>query len=940
MSRSGSAQDELVGRSREQGALSQFLEQQLSRPRGAVLLEGPPGIGKTTLWRWVLTGRPEQAAVRTCRPGELDTTLSYSAVDDLMSNSDERAESQRLLADLRRSTASDPTGADGGTTQLVRVAQHVVDALDALNRNAVFLGIDDAQWLDEASARVLTFVVRHLRRPVAVIATQRSTGVPNWLRMAVPDDDILRLPVGALTQDEVWELIRRKLGLSLIRNVVARVHRASGGNPLFALELARMLAERPEPMSAWLHLPLPTTLRETIGRRVGALPEVVRDALLVVACATEPTVEVVHAVGGPDTASYLQHAIDKGVLGVADGRLHFTHPLLAEIIYANADREQVRRVHSLLAERAVDPEERGRHLAAATDLPDEAAAAEIERASRLAHVRGGVDVAASLAGRALALTPPANAEPGFRRTLLSADRLWDLGETSASVTLLRRALDAGAVGPRRAALLLRLARAVTQGGAPGEALNLLTRARRDCGTDTWLRAVMHRDLAFRILQGTDVRRARSHLRAMMRLADHAGDGQLKWDAEAALLSELVIAAEIPADLSDRLAALAAVPENPDGLVPAGSRLISIGAIHKWLDDFDSARRLLDRVRRQTWDNRIDGALAPPLFQLAELECWAGRLDEARELIDELDRLATRADRAAVTTMHFYARALLRVRTGELDGSITAAQECIRLATEHDNARHHLRGLATLGAAYLCAGDPATALTKLSPATDLQVRLGYANPAVIRASGDEIEALVQTNDLDRASARLALLEIGAERADSPWARLAALRSKGLIHAAAGKLPDAIQALTTATETSMTVADPLERGRTWLALGSALRRARRRVEALEALSIAEGLFSCLPAPHWVEKARSEGARIRTTRGDAIRLSPMELRVARMVADGRSNKEIAAMAYLSVKTVETHLTRTYRKLGVRSRAELTAFVMAMAGDEHRAAVGHRAE
>jgi DNA-binding CsgD family transcriptional regulator len=114
----------------------------------------------------------------------------------------------------------------------------------------------------------------------------------------------------------------------------------------------------------------------------------------------------------------------------------------------------------------------------------------------------------------------------------------------------------------------------------------------------------------------------------------------------------------------------------------------------------------------------------------------------------------------------------------------------------------------------------------------------------------------------------------------------------------------------------------------------------VEALEALSIAEGLFSCLPAPHWVEKARSEGARIRTTRGDAIRLSPMELRVARMVADGRSNKEIAAMAYLSVKTVETHLTRTYRKLGVRSRAELTAFVMAMAGDEHRAAVGHRAE
>jgi DNA-binding CsgD family transcriptional regulator len=143
-----------------------------------------------------------------------------------------------------------------------------------------------------------------------------------------------------------------------------------------------------------------------------------------------------------------------------------------------------------------------------------------------------------------------------------------------------------------------------------------------------------------------------------------------------------------------------------------------------------------------------------------------------------------------------------------------------------------------------------------------------------------------------------------------------------------LQAAADVLTAATTAADAVPDPLEQGRTWLALGSVLRRARRRAEALDALTVAQRLFESLPTPQWVEKACSEAARLRTTRGDAMRLSPMELRVARMVADGHSNKEIAALAYLSVKTVETHLTRTYRKLGVRSRTELAAYVVAMAG------------
>jgi tetratricopeptide (TPR) repeat protein len=184
-----------------------------------------------------------------------------------------------------------------------------------------------------------------------------------------------------------------------------------------------------------------------------------------------------------------------------------------------------------------------------------------------------------------------------------------------------------------------------------------------------LRAVLHRDLAFRILQGTDVRDAHSHLRAAIRLANRGGYDQLKSDAEAALLSELVIAGNLPPNLFERLAALAGVAESPDGVVPAGSRLVSVGAVYKWLDDFDTARSLFGKLRQQAWERLADGALAPPLFQLAELECWAGRLDEARGYVDELHRLSTRADRPVVTAMHRYVQALLNARSGDIDASI-------------------------------------------------------------------------------------------------------------------------------------------------------------------------------------------------------------------------------------------------------------------------------
>jgi DNA-binding CsgD family transcriptional regulator len=225
----------------------------------------------------------------------------------------------------------------------------------------------------------------------------------------------------------------------------------------------------------------------------------------------------------------------------------------------------------------------------------------------------------------------------------------------------------------------------------------------------------------------------------------------------------------------------------------------------------------------------------------------------------------------------------------------------------------------LGFLELSLGNVEAADGCLRPLPARVVSLGWNEPTYSPIWPNAIEALIALGELEQARDYANEYEVRAERSTSPWALSTAARCRGLLRAAEGDLNAAFQAFERALAEHARMPGPFERGRTLLALGATLRRARQKRAARESLEAALAIFDQLGAPLWAEKARAELARISGRPRASQELTETERRVAELVAEGRSNKEVAAQLYVSVHTVDAHLTRIYRKLGLRSRAEL---------------------
>jgi predicted ATPase len=292
------------------------------------------------------------------------------------------------------------------------------------------LAIDDLQWLDPSSTRVIGFALRRLAdRPIGLLATQRDTFSAEVLRAALPPARISLLDVGPLTEDETDELIRVRMGAALLRPLVGQIYHTAAGNPLFSLELARVVLQQTKPLPVGVPLPLPNTLEEVIGRRVSAVSATTRDVLLVVAASGTATVNIVEQTLGHAALAGVQRAIDAGLLESERGQLRFTHPLLAAASYSSAEVARRRRVHLRLASVTIDVEEHARQLSAATDLPDHHVADQLEKGAAAAYVRGAPNEAGALAERALQLTPGSDRTALLRRTMAAADYFWEAGDS-------------------------------------------------------------------------------------------------------------------------------------------------------------------------------------------------------------------------------------------------------------------------------------------------------------------------------------------------------------------------------------------------------------------------------------------------------------------------------------------------------------------------------
>ncbi|MBA2476407.1 MAG: AAA family ATPase, partial [Actinobacteria bacterium] len=379
---------ELVGRETETARLRELLEGTEQGTR-AVVVRGGPGIGKTALWRWGIETAVEagaRALVTRCAAVELPLALS-GIVDLLEAPFGEVA--GELAAPQRRAIAvalglEEPSGPSAEPLTLARGAVEVLRALSA--RTPVIVGIDDVQWLDAASQRVLTFAFRRLvEAPVVMLATLRAEpgqAGPLALADALGPSGFTELELGGLSVGAIQHLVRSRLGVRLPRPLLGRVHRTSGGNPMFALELARTLPDRAVGTGA--PLPVPDSLQELVRARVAALPKELIPLVRLVAILERPTlVQLGRGLVSPEEAQRLMDiGFARGVADIdADGVVRLAHPLLAAAVYAEIAPDERRRLQYLAAEIVEDEEERARHLALAASAPDAAVAAALDAAA-------------------------------------------------------------------------------------------------------------------------------------------------------------------------------------------------------------------------------------------------------------------------------------------------------------------------------------------------------------------------------------------------------------------------------------------------------------------------------------------------------------------------------------------------------------------------------
>ena len=917
--------EQIVGREPELESLAAFLDTPLTGA-GALLLAGEPGIGKTTLWRAAVEdARGRGYRVLACRPAESETKLSFAALGDLLEGAADEAlpvlpEPQRRALEIALLRAD----AGGSPPRQRAVAVGFLGVLHALAASGpLLLAIDDAQWLDRSSARVLEFVLRRLgtsaSRVLVSVRAAKLAELPLGLEGAFPNMRLQRVEVGPLSVGALGRLLRGRLDVSFPRPTLLQLHRTAGGNAFFALELARALAHREEQFPPGAPLPVPASLHALLGERLARLPAGVREVLALVAAVDRPTQELLAASSGATprrVARLLDQATAAGVIEFDDGRILFTHPLIAAAISSQLEPLRRRQLHRRLAKVVTDSEERARHLAAAAVEPDREVAAVLEEAAERAHSRGAPDAAAELGERSAALTPPGLRAETHRRRLASAQFHFEAGNTARARTLLEGELAALPSGPERAEVLLRLRILVGLAESRHAANEFLREALAEAGDDDPIRASLHVQLAWNLMLIGYIPSGEQEARAALEVAERLADTALLAQTLAILaylrfyLGRGIDTAAIERALElERSCPVLGLDQRPSTVFA----LLLMG-----VDQLDEARGRLERLRDDA-SERGDATVQSILSYLSRLECRAGNWQRAAAYAEDALELALESGRGLIEAQALNDKCWVETHQGKVESARRDGTRARELAERSGTIWIASFSHAYLGFLELSCDDLAAAEHHLRTAARLYEQRGFGDPGWYAFFPDWIEVLIARGDLEEARSTLDAFEAKGRALDRAWVLATAGRCRGLLAAATGDREASLAAFEGALAQHQRVARPFDLGRTLLAKGTVLRHDRQRRAARESLEEALAFFQQLGAPLWAEKARAELARIGGRAPASGQLTPTEQRVAALVADGSSNKEVAAALVVTVKTVEANLSRVYAKLGVRSRTEL---------------------
>lgn len=885
----------------------------------AVLIEGDPGIGKTTLWEaGAAAAEALNARVLSCRPAAAEVKLAFASLADLLSplvDAEHVAlpEPQRLALDVALLRAS-PSRAQPDQRAVGTAVQSLLAAAAADRRLVV--AIDDLQWIDAASAAALGFALRRLTDSrVRVLAAARS-GEPRADLGIQPE----RLRLAPLSLSGIHHVINAQVGHAFPRPALRRIAEASGGNPLYAVELARALDEVGTLPGPGEPLPVPSTLTALMEERIGRLDAPARRALLAAAALGDPTVALVTAAVGTDAGPGLDAAERARVVTLAGGRVAFAHPLFASTVYTAAPTRERQEVHAMLAAAVASSEEQARHLALAADGPDEFVAARLEAAAHDAARRAAPQAAAELAGLAVQLTPATEAEAAGRRSLELAEQVFRTGDTAEAQRLAVRFVAVEPAGPLRARALELLARMEHVAGTSSDAVLRGQQALAEAGEDVELRARVLATLARVDFQ--DLSRAAAYGREALALLDALPepDPALVTSALCAEIGSAVSRGEpLPRDLVDRALELEGIAPLPD---VADRVSAALGAWLKLLGEFEEARRWLEVTRQAAIDEGDDASLPYALSHLPQLDLWTGRWDDAeRHAIEHLD-LAEAMAQPSQRRQALFNLALVHAHQGRVDAARVELDALSAEAAAVDDTWDIANALAVRGFLALSLGEAAEACDLLEQ--NIAIRDAISREA-LRAHVDFSEALVELGRLDEAEAVLDTLQSRASERAPLLALVASHRA--LVEASRGDVDTAMADVAVALDVHERTRVPFDRARTLLIAGRIRRRRGERKLARVALGEAREIFHELGAQLWCDRAEAELARIPIRRGAGDELTPTEERVAELAAAGRTNRQVAHELFMSAKTVEANLARIYRKLGIGSRAELGA---AMAGRE----------
>jgi DNA-binding CsgD family transcriptional regulator len=904
------------GRSAEARVVEDFLASASTAPC-ALVIEGDPGIGKTTLWLSALDQARERGfAVLAARASATDSVLAYASLADLLVDAGLDAtplpDPQRLAIDriLLRATT------DGQPTDQRTVAAAFGSTIQILAETApVLVAVDDLQWLDPSSAHAIGFAARRATGRVGLLATFRTNShrdhPPSWFAPP-PPAELTRIRLGPLRIGALHGAVSRRLGRSLSRPQMSRIYEVSAGNPFYAIELARTLLDQPPGTQA----SMPATLMELVHNRIGTLDQTVREALLAMACVGTPTIgDIAYAIGSDahHVVGLLEVAETQGIVEITGNRVQFTHPLLARGCYDDATTAQRRAMHRRLAQLMTDPELRARHLALSDSTGEPQTLDALDTAAHIARMRGAPAAAAELVDLAIGL----GGDTPQRRILLAAFQFHS-GDSARARTELEAVAASDIPQALRAQALSLLGLMSQLEASLPDAANQLARALDAAGDDPASRARILTSLAWVQLRlGDNPASARSIDDAVAEAERHGGSDLLSEVQSMAAVVRFLLGRGLDHQSPSLAQQLPRAATTSVMFRPAVHNAMLLA----WTGHLDAAHEQYVAIRQSCIDRGEEGGdLVFLSHHLVLNEIWRANFAEAALIAEDTVQRAQLLEGPLQLAAALTTRALVGAYAGHESQARRDVGEAIGPVSR--SGSQVLKGwtVAALGFLEVSLGNYQAALTALDPVLGRVIAAPEATE--IWGAGflpDAVEAMIQVGRLADAEALISMLERNGRRLDRPWMLAVGARCRAMLLAARGDLDAATAAAQAAMAEHDRLPMPFERARTQLLLGQLQRRQRQRDAARTNVGAALAVFDELDTPLWSAKARASLARSEVSAGPAKLLTSGERRVAELAASGMTNREVAAALFISPKTVEVHLTRAYRKLDVRTRAEL---------------------